>query len=77
VQSITPYEYLCLAKLLSVAMGANGRDSVTDDEADVACETLKHMAAQRIDWTQQQKDAYRLLVDCAKERVRRNEDARQ
>lgn len=66
MESLTPYECICLAKLLSVALGVAGQEQMAADEVDIAYEVLKHMAAQSPGWTQEQKDVYRLLVDCTK-----------
>ncbi len=66
MEPMTLYEYLCLAKVLSVAMGGMRRNEVSDKELDVASEVLKRMASQKAGWTKQQKEVYKLLVDCAR-----------
>lgn len=66
MELMTPYEYLCLAKVLSVAMGTMRQNEVSDKELDVALEALKQMASQKVGWTQEQKEVYKLLVDCAR-----------
>lgn len=61
------YEQLCLTKLIYIAMGMMDKDTISSSEMEIACESLKHMADQRHDWTDKQRDLYKLLVDCAKE----------
>ncbi len=71
MEPMTPYECICLTKLLSVALGMMGQHQIAAAELDVALEALKRMADQKVDWTWQQKDLYKSLVDCAKEIARR------
>lgn len=59
MDSITSYEYSCLAKLLSVAMGINRQNDFTHREVDVAYEAVKHLATQRIDWTRRHRGRQR------------------
>lgn len=63
---MTVYEQLCVTKLFFAAMGMMDQNSITPTEMDVACETLKHIVDQRLDWTSQQKQFYKWLVDYAK-----------
>ena len=61
------YEQLCLTKLIYIAMGVMSKDTISSSEMETACEMLKYMADRRCDWTDKQRDLYKLLVDCAKE----------
>lgn len=61
------YEQLCVTKLLFISMGAIAPNAITSFERDVACEAIKRMADQRQDWTPQQREFYKWLVDYAKE----------
>ena len=68
------YEQICLFKLFCTAMGMMDRQSISQIEIEVACETLKRMTDQRYDWTDQQKSFYKFLVDFAKEMTKNNAD---
>ena len=68
------YEQMCLFKLFCSSMGMMDRNNITNAEMEVACESLKHMADQRYDWTDQQKNTYKFLVDYAKEMTKSNAD---
>lgn len=58
------YEALCFAKLFERAIG--GQVSMSEIEKEVACESLKRMADQRNDWTEEQKNYYKMMVDFSK-----------
>ena len=60
-------EQICVYKLFCAAMGMMDKRNISNTEMEIACETLKRMADQRFDWTDQQKNTYKFLVDFAKE----------
>ena len=63
---MTIYEQLCITKLFFIAMGMMGQNTISSIEMDIACEALKRTADQRLDWTDQQKEVYKWLVEYAK-----------
>ena len=65
------YEQLCITKLFFTAMGMMNPNMISSNEMDIACEALKCATDHRKDWTQQQKEMYKWLVDYAKERTER------
>lgn len=62
---MNPFEVFSFAKLFSTVM--NGQMSVSSAEMEVACKLLKEMADNNQCMTSEQKEAYKLMVDCAKE----------
>ena len=60
-----PFEVFSFAKLFSTVM--NGQMSVSSAEMEAACKLLKEMADNNQCMTSEQKEAYKLMVDCAKE----------
>ena len=62
---MTSYEQLCITKLFFIAMGMMGQSTISLSEMDVACEALKRIADQRYDWSEQQRNTYKWLVDYA------------
>ena len=65
-------ELMCFAKVYSVVMGLASPMSVSKREIDVAIEALKKNADNRWDWTQEQKDLYKLMLDFAKQNLKKN-----
>ena len=59
------FEMMSFAELFSKAMG--GRINMSDAEIEAGSQVLKNMAEQRCDWTEEQKELYKLMVDYAKE----------
>lgn len=59
------FEVISFAKLFSLAFGGN--ITLTEAELEAAAELLKNMSDARTDWTPQQRDTYRVMVDFAKE----------
>lgn len=55
-------EILVFAKILSFVSG-DGTVTITDADKKMAAEALKRMADQRFEWTEQQKQQYKMLVD--------------
>jgi hypothetical protein len=62
---MNPFEVFSFAKLFSTVM--NGQMSVSSAEMEAACKLLKEMADNNQYMTSEQKEAYKLMVDCAKE----------
>ena len=62
---MNPFELFSFAKLFSTVM--NGQMSVSSAEMEAACKLLKEMAYNNQCMTSEQKEAYKLMVDCAKE----------
>lgn len=62
---MNPFELFSFAKLFSTVM--NGQMSVSSAEMEAACKLLKEMADNTPCMTSEQKEAYKLMVDCAKE----------
>lgn len=60
------FELTCCNKLYAAALGYIDRNSVTEHEAKVALEVLKRMAENRDDWTEEQKEQYKKLIEIAK-----------
>ena len=61
------YETICVSKLFSVAVCGDQRTSLSDIECKTALEALKKMADDKWDWSQEQKDFYKSMVDYTKE----------
>ena len=62
---MNPFELFSFAKLFSTVM--NGQMSVSSAEMEAVCKLLKEMADNNQCMTSEQKEAYKLMVDCAKE----------
>lgn len=60
------YEFISFAKLFSLAYGGSNI-TLTEEEGEVVSEILKRMSDDRMDWTSQQRDLYKGMVDFAKE----------
>ena len=60
-------ELLCLYKLMSVAFNNKKKETLTQNEIDIASETLKKFADDAQNWTREDKENYKLLVDLVKE----------
>lgn len=64
------YELMSVAKLFSQAMG--GQVTTSYAEQQMALRILKEMANYRQDWTEEEKEFYKLMVDYGKELLRQN-----
>lgn len=62
---MNPFEVFSFSKLFSTVM--NGQMSVSSAEMEAVCKLLKEMADNNQCMTSEQKEAYKLMVDCAKE----------
>ena len=60
------YEFISLAKLFSQVFGGN-RFTISEAELEAASEALKNLSFNREDWTPQQREMYKSMVDFAKE----------
>ena len=63
---MTFYELTCCNKLYNAALGYIDRNSITKHEAKIALEVLKSIADNRNDWTKEQKEQYKKLIEIAK-----------
>ena len=61
------FEVISLAKLFSRTIGGNNNISMSDVEFEAAAELLKKLGSDRQDWTTQEKEIYKAMVDFAKE----------
>ncbi len=68
---MTPHEEYCVARVYNAALGIIDRKTITKHEIDITIEILKKYADNRDDWTENQKEAYKLLADYAKEQIKR------
>ena len=71
---MTPYEELCVTRVYQAALGMIDRKTITKKEIDITVEVLKKYADDRNNWSDQQKEAYKLLADFAKEQIKRDID---
>ena len=71
---MTPYEELCVTRVYQAALGTIDRKTITKKEIDITVEVLKKHADDCNDWNDQQKEAYKLLADFAKEQIKRDID---
>lgn len=69
---MTPYEELCVTRVYQAALGTIDRKTITKKEIDITVEVLKKHADDRNDWNDQQKEAYKLIADFAKEQIKRD-----
>lgn len=63
------YELMSVAKLFSQAMG--GQVTTSYAEQDMALRILKEMASYRQDWTEEEKEFYKLMVDYGREQLQK------
>lgn len=64
---MTQYEKNCITRVYHALLGLIDRNTITKEDIDITIEILKKCADERNDWNDQQKDAYKLLADYAKE----------
>lgn len=62
-------EMIAFTKVYNVVMGIAHPATVSKYEIDLVCETMKKMVDNRRDWTHQQKEIYKLMVDYTKSRI--------
>lgn len=63
------YELMSVANLFSQAMG--GQVTTSYAEQDMALRILKEMASYRQDWTEEEKEFYKLMVDYGREQLQK------
>ncbi|MBR3095871.1 MAG: hypothetical protein IKH12_09805 [Clostridia bacterium] len=63
------YEMMCFAKVYSVVMGLSSPMTVSKQEIDVVFELLKRNTDNRPDWTHEQKETYKMMVDFVKHQI--------
>ena len=63
---ISFYELACFSKVYTAALGMCPCASISKAEFDIAFEVIKKLTDNRFDWTQEQKENYKLLVDFVK-----------
>lgn len=61
------FEAISLAKLFSRTIGGNNNMTLSDAELEAAAELLKRLGDDRQDWSVQEKETYKTMVDFAKE----------
>lgn len=63
-------DLISFARVYNAAMNPQYRNSISNTEIDITAEILKKMADNRCDWSDDQKEVYKLLADFAKERIK-------
>lgn len=63
-------DMISFVKLFYVTVGGSQNVSLTSGEMEIACGVLKHMAEQRNDWNEEQKELYKTMVDLVKEKTK-------
>lgn len=66
---MNPFEMMSFYKFVMSAFAGNV--SLSDAEIEAGTMVLKNMADNSLYWNQQQKDAYKLLVDVVKEKCKK------
>lgn len=66
-------EMICFAKVYQAALYPQYRHSVSKPEVETTIELLKKMADERQDWSDEQKEFYKLMADFAKEYIKSRE----
>jgi hypothetical protein len=69
MNNLSFYELMSFAKTFSKFFYLDRNVSATKEEQNAAVEVLKKMADNRGNWTQEQKESYKALVDFVKEVV--------
>ena len=63
-------DFISFAKVYNAVMNPQLRSSVSKADVESTLEILKKMADNRKDWSDDQKEVYKLLADFAKERIK-------
>ena len=67
-------DFVSFAKVYNAVMNPQLRNTVSNVEVETTVEILKKMADNRKDWSDDQKEVYKLLADYVKEHIKgRNE----
>jgi len=67
-----PYNMMSLARAFHTAMGVGYTQATPINGVDVMIEAMKQQVDNNPYWTQCKKDTYKLLADCAKDRIKGN-----
>ena len=71
-------DFISFAKVYNAVMNPQFRSSISNAEVEITVEILKKMADNRNDWSDDQKEVYKLLADFAKERIKeQNNDSKE
>ena len=70
MNNMTFGEMISFAKMFNVVLGLASPASVTNHERELAYEAMKKLADNRADWTQEQKELYKLIADFAKKQLK-------
>lgn len=65
------YIFLSIAKVFAAAMG-NSQITISQEERHAAFECLRELADQRNDWTQEQRDYYKMMVGFGDEVIKKH-----
>ena len=68
------FEAMCFARVYGTACGQIDKNTISKQEVDVTIEFLKKFTDNRNDWTQEQKDNYKLIADYVKETIKQDID---
>lgn len=68
--NISFYEIVSFAKMFSYAFAIDRNIPVTQHEQEAAIELLKKVSDRRADWTQEQKEIYKIMADITKETLK-------
>ena len=68
------FEAMCFARVYGAACGQIDKNTISKQEVDVTIEFLKKFTDNRNDWTQEQKDYYKLMADYVKENIKQDID---
>jgi hypothetical protein len=60
---------ISLAKVFAMAMG-NRTITISEEERDAAFEGLKLLTDHRNGWTEEQKEIYKMMIDCVNEAIK-------
>lgn len=66
---MTFYELNCYTKVYNAALGYIDRNSVSKEEIKVTIEVLKEFVNEREDWTDEEKEIYKILADYVKKEM--------
>lgn len=69
---MSPFEMMSLAKVIEKYFNGNQSISLSEIESDAALEAFKEISNYRQDWSQEQRDRFKALVDFAKEDMKRH-----
>ena len=65
-------QFLALCNMFRALNNPNFRNQITRNDFDLACEALKNIADNTQNWTKDDKERYKALVDFVNEMAKRN-----